>query len=307
LTGSLKVDQIAISARGLTKYYGKTVGIEGLDLDVYQGELFGFLGPNGAGKTTFMRTLMGIFKPTRGTATVLGHDCWKDSVAVNREVGYLSGSAQLYDNLTGEEHIEFVSRFNGIGKDPGHSLAKRFELELDRKVQGYSSGMKQKLALILVLMKDSPLLIMDEPTNALDPLMQQKLNQVLRERKEGGTTILFSSHNLPEVERIADRVGAIREGHLVGTERIEDLRSKRLRNIEVIFNGAAPETLAGMEGVSNFTQVAGNRVQFRYKGAMNPLVRALASNDIADLNIGHASLEDVFMEFYGSEEGGEGQ
>lgn len=299
------MEEVAISARGLTKYYGKNVGIEDLDLDVHHGELFGFLGPNGAGKTTFMRTLMGIFKPTGGKATVLGYDSWKDSVAVNRTVGYLSGSTPLYGHMTGEQHIEFVSRFNGFSTDNGLSVARRLELDVGRKVEGYSSGMKQKLALVLVLMKEAPLLIMDEPTNSLDPLMQQQVYQELRERKEQGTTILFSSHNLPEVERMADRVGVIRQGHLVGTERIEDLRTKRLRNIEVIFTGAVPEALAGIEGVTDLTMVAGNRVQFRFRGDMNPLIRLFGSHDIADLNISHASLEDVFLEFYGAPEGGE--
>lgn len=305
--GGSDLDEVAIGARGLTKYYGKTVGIEDLDLDVYHGELFGFLGPNGAGKTTFMRTLMGIFKPTRGTATVLGYDSWKDSVAINRAVGYLSGSAPLYGHMTGEQHIEFISRFNGFSKDNGLSLSRRFDLDVGRKVEGYSSGMKQKLALVLVLMKDASLLIMDEPTNGLDPLMQQKLYHELRERKEQGATILFSSHNLPEVERMADRVGVIRQGHLVGTERIEDLRNKRLRNIEVIFTGAVPEALADFQGVTDLTMVAGNRVQFRFKGEMKPLIQMLGESDLVDISISHASLEDVFLEFYGDpEEGGDG-
>lgn len=295
------MDDVAISAMGLTKYYGRTVGIEDLDLDVRRGELFGFLGPNGAGKTTFMRTLMGIFKPTRGAGTVLGRDSWRDRVAINRSVGYLSGSSPLYANMTGGQHVEFISRLNDMDTAPGRALAERFELDLDRKVEGYSSGMRQKLALVLVLMKDVPLLMMDEPTNALDPLMQQRVHQELRALRERGTTILFSSHNLPEVERMADRVGIIRKGRLVGTERIEDLRNKRLRNVEVIFSGGTPEALAEVEGVSDLVAVAPNRARFRFKGDMNPLVRMLASSRVADLNISHASLEDVFMEFYGNE------
>jgi ABC-2 type transport system ATP-binding protein len=163
--------------------------------------------------------------------------------------------------------------------------------------------MKQKLAIILALMKKPPLLIMDEPTNALDPLTQHILYDILNEYREKGTTMLFSSHNLPEVERICDRVGIIREGHLVTTERIEDLRSMRLRNVEIIFAGGVPDGLGGLPGVSDLEVQAGNRVQFKFKGEIDRLIKRIAQHDVADFSVGHASLEDVFLEFYGHGEG----
>ena len=293
-----------IAAESLTKYYGKVVGVEDLDLEVYEGELFGYLGPNGAGKTTTLRLLMGMLRPNGGTATVLGMDAWRDSVAVNAEVGYLSGDAPLYERLTGESHIRFIAGFNNHGEKEGFRLAERLGLELDRKVSGYSSGMKQKLALILALMKKPPLLIMDEPTSGLDPLIQQTLYEILNEYREDGSTVLFSSHNLPEVERICDRVGVIREGHLVGTERIEDLRNKRLRNVEIIFAGEVPGNLEALPGVSGLER-AGNRVQLKLRGDINPLLGEVVRHEVADFSVGHASLEDVFLEFYGRGGGGD--
>lgn len=298
--------ETVIRTEGLTKYYGDVVGVEGLDLEVYRGELFGFLGPNGAGKTTTMRLLMGLLRPTSGRGFVLGHDSWKDNVAVNREVGYLPGEAPLYSRLTGEELIEFVAGFEQDNRDVvghGRELAKRFDLDLGRKVEGYSRGMRQKMGLILTLMKKPPLLIMDEPTGGLDPLMQNRLYEVLGEYVEEGATIMFSSHNLPEVERICDRVGVIRKGHMVGTERIEDLRNKRLRNVDIIFAGEVPRReLSGLRGVNDL-EVNGDRARFKLKGDMNPLIRTLAGYEVSDFSVSHASLEDVFMEFYNNDAG----
>jgi ABC-2 type transport system ATP-binding protein len=288
-----------ISTGSLTKLYGHVVGVRELDLEVERGEVFGFLGPNGAGKTTTLRLLMGLLKPTSGEAAVFGLDAWRDSVAVKEKVGYLPGEAALYERLTGEGHIAFVASFNGHGEKAGLELASRLELEIGRKVSTYSRGMKQKLALTLALMKNPPLIMMDEPTNALDPITQKLLYDILNERRNDGATILFSSHNLPEVERMADRVGIIRQGTLAGTERIEGLREKRLRNVEVIFDGELPKglELESLVGVSDI-EYLGNRVQLKLKGEINPLLRLVARYDVADFSVSHASLEDVFLEFY---------
>ncbi len=237
-----------IETEGLTKFYGKVVGVQDLDLEVFRGELFGFLGPNGAGKTTTIRLIMGMLKPSDGHASVLGLDTWQKSVDVKRLVGYLPGEPALYPRMTGEELIRFVASFDHHGEESGRELARRLELDLDRRTEGYSRGMKQKLAIVLALMKDPPLLIMDEPTNGLDPITQHALYEILNERREGGTTVLFSSHNLPEVERLADRVGIIRQGRLAGTERIEDLRSMHLRNVEAMYSGEPPEGLGRLDG-----------------------------------------------------------
>lgn len=295
--------ETAIRADRLTKYYGTNVGIKELTLDIYKGEVFGFLGPNGAGKTTFLRTLMGMFKPTSGTASLLGYDSWRESVEVNRQVAYLSGNAPLYGNLSGADHVDFIAALNRIDRGPGVELADRFDLDLRRRVSEYSSGMRQKLALTLVFMKQAQLLIMDEPTNALDPLLQQMVYQELRDQRSRGATVLFSSHNLPEVERIADRVGIIRDGSLVSIEKIQELGGKRLRNIELIYEGPAPfETLEKVSGITDLVKVSESRLRFHFKGDLNPLLQLLNTGDIADLNISHASLEDTFMEYYGPRE-----
>jgi ABC-2 type transport system ATP-binding protein len=183
----------AILTEGLTKYYGDVVGAKDLDLEVPSGEVFGFLGPNGAGKTTTIRLLMGLLRASSGTAEVLGLDSWRDSVAIKSKVGYLPGDARLYRGLTGEEHIRFIASFDGTGEKEARALALRLDLELDRKVSGFSRGMNQKLAIILALMKKPPVLVMDEPTNALDPLMQRQLFEILSERRQEGATILFVS------------------------------------------------------------------------------------------------------------------
>jgi len=298
--------KIIIGTEALTKYYGKVVGVEGLNLEVEEGELFGFLGPNGAGKTTTIRLVMGMLKPNRGRASVLGLDAWRQSVEVKRLVGYLPGEPAFYPRMTGEEMVRFVASFDGNGEDSGRELAGRLELDsghLGRKVGGYSRGMRQKLALVLAMQKRPPLLLMDEPTNALDPLTQHILYEILNEYRDTGTTLLFSSHNLPEVERLADRVGIIKEGHLVDTERIENLRSKRLRSVEIIFSGDVPDGLETIPGVSELER-AGNRVQLKLRGDVNQLLKRVAQYDVADFSVTHASLEDVFLEFYGQGKSG---
>jgi ABC-2 type transport system ATP-binding protein len=295
-----------ISTESLTKYYGKVVGVEGLNLEVQEGELFGFLGPNGAGKTTTLRLLMGLLRPTAGHAEVLGLDAWRQSVAVKKLVGYLPGDASLYSWMTGESLIRFIAKFNGHSEKEGFELAERLELDsghLGRKVGGYSRGMRQKLALVLAMQKRPPLLLMDEPTNALDPLTQHILYEILNEYRETGTTLLFSSHNLPEVERMADRVGIIKEGHLVDTERIENLRSKRLRSVEIIFSGDVPDGLETIPGILELER-SGNRVQLKLRGGVNQLLKRVAQYDVVDFSVTHASLEDVFLEFYGQGKSG---
>lgn len=292
-----------IHTEGLTKHYGKVVGVEGLDLEVSEGEVFGFLGPNGAGKTTTLRLLMGLLRPTSGRALVFGLDTWKESVSVKAKTGYQPGEEALYLRMTGIAHVKFIAGFRGNGSKEGEALASRLELDLTRKVSGYSRGMKQKLALVLALMNKPPLLLMDEPTSSLDPITQYELYEVLSEYRQSGTTVLFSSHNLPEVERICDRVGIIRDGQLVGTESIEDMRSKRLRNVEIIFEGEAPSGLDTIPGVTNF-QRSGSRVRLDLKGDINLLIKRIAEYEVADVSVSHASLEDVFLEFYG--QGGAG-
>ncbi len=291
---------VVIETESLTKYYGEVVGVERLDMGVEEGEVFGFLGPNGAGKTTTMRLLMGLLFPTSGGASVLGLDCWKESVALKRKIGYLPGEPTLYPRLTGEQHIRFIAGFNGGSEEAGTRLASRLELETGRRARDCSRGMRQKLALVLALMKNPQVLIMDEPTTALDPLTQRVVYDVLAERREAGATILFSSHNLAEVEKICDRVGIIRDGSLVATERIDELGAKRLHNVEVTFAGAVPDDMGTLPGVSEVKPETASRLLLTYRGNINDLVGYLCRYTLADLSISHASLEEVFLEYYGT-------
>ncbi|MBN2169071.1 MAG: ABC transporter ATP-binding protein [Actinobacteria bacterium] len=293
-----------VVTEGLTKHYGTTVGVEDLALEVEEGEIYGFLGPNGAGKTTTLRLLLGLIEPTGGKGEVLGYDIWHQSVEVKRIVGYLPGDPALYPELTGEAHIRFISKFNGHDERNGRELATRLELELDKRIEDYSRGMKQKLALVLALMKKPSVLIMDEPTNALDPLTQHVLYDLLREYRNEGTTVLFSSHNLPEIERVCSRVGIIRDGHLSRAERIEDLGAKRIRTVEVVFENEVPRGFDNIPGVSE-VKIDQDRLELKLKGDINPLLRKIAQYEIVDLSFTHASLEDIFLEFYGKNEGGE--
>ncbi len=291
------MDREVIKTDSLTKYYGKVTGILNLNLNVYEGEIFGFLGPNGAGKTTTMRLLMGLLRPSAGNAYILGLNCWSRRVQIAKLVGYLPGEPRLYSRLTGEEHINFISGFGHTDRSYALQLAGLFELNLNRRVEEYSRGMKQQLALILALMRRPKLLIMDEPTSGLDPLIQYLLYEILQNFRENGTTIMLSSHNLPEVERVCSRVGIIKEGELVALESIDDLRNKRIRNIDVTFENKVPSELEQIPGVVKLEKSA-NRARLKMVGDLNPLIAALSKYRLSDLGISHASLEDIFLEFY---------
>ncbi len=286
-----------IKTEGLTKYYGKVTGVRDLNLSIHSGEIFGFLGPNGAGKTTTMRLLVGLLRPSAGKAYVLGKDSWSKRVEIARDTGYLPGETRLYARLTGIEHINFVAGFGHADRSFALKLASRFELDLNRRTEEYSRGMKQQLALILALMKRPRILIMDEPTSGLDPLMQYLLYEILNDFRDNGTTIMLSSHNLPEVERVCNRVGIIKDGSLVAVESIEDLRNKRIRNIEVTFENGIPPQLETIAGIIEI-EMSANRARIKTSGNLNPLIALLSKHRISDLSISHASLEDVFIEFY---------
>jgi len=290
--------ETVISTRELTKHYGHTVGVEGLDLEVYRGELFGFLGPNGAGKTTTMRLLMGMLKPTGGSASVLGHDSWKESVSVNELVGYLPGDARLYDGLTGNETIAFISRFNNVRAETGIALADRFELDLSRKVAGYSRGMKQKLAIIAAFMHDPAIYVMDEPTIGLDPLMRNTFIELILEEKRRGKTIFMSSHSFDEIERTCDRAGIIREGKLVAVEDINSLKAARRKVISV--------TVASDEDIGKLTEsdleienISGKHIDVIVRDNFDSFIAALNECKVQGLDIKAQGLEQVFLKYYG--------
>lgn len=291
-----------IHLRGLVKAYGSREVLHGIDLDVPAGCLFGFLGPNGAGKTTTIRILLGLLRATGGAVRVLGRDPWADGPRLRAEIGYLPGDVRLNGGWTGRATLDFYARVRGRALDASiQRLARRFELDLSRRVRTYSRGMKQKLGLIQALMHDPQLLILDEPTMALDPLMQDVLYAELRAFAAGGGTVLFSSHTLSEVEQLCDEVAILRDGRIIECERIEVLRRRAVRRVEIALRGgAAPaEPPAGL-------RIAGQR-DGRYQAAWTGDAQALAAwlsrQPLADVVIAPPDLEDLFLAYYAGPKG----
>jgi ABC-2 type transport system ATP-binding protein len=305
----------AIQTTGLTKYYGHRRrlvrlpflgpspppirALEGLDVAVREGEIFGFLGPNGAGKSTTIRLLIGFLHPTAGEGRVLGLDCVRDSVAIRRRIGYLPGGIALYDALTGERLLDYLAELSGRPASRRADLCERLELSartLRRLVRDYSRGMRQKIGIVQALQHDPELAILDEPTEGLDPLMQRAFYEILDKLKAEGRTIFLSSHVLSEVERVCDRVAIIRRGRLVALEEIAKLLSRRKRNVEMRLEGPPPR-LEGVPGVSNI-ELGDGRVTCRVEGDVRPFMAAIAGASIVDLTIEPAHLEEAFLEFY---------
>ena len=231
-------DQIAIRTEGLTKHYGDVEALVDLDLNVQEGEIFGFLGPNGAGKTTTIRTMLDEIRPTAGTASILGMDSHEMSVEIRNHIGYVPGDLALYPNLTGRDTLTYFANLRG-GVDWSYvdGLTERLEADLSKKVGDLSSGNRQKVGLIQAFMNRPKVLVMDEPSSGLDPLMQRAFQTLMREVAADGTTVFLSSHTLSEVQRVADRVGIIRRGKLIALEAVASLRSKAIRTVNLYFDG----------------------------------------------------------------------
>lgn len=294
-----------ISTWELTKHYGTVRALNDLTLDVQEGEIFGFLGPNGAGKSTAIRTLLGFLHATRGSATVLGMDIATQSVDIRRLTGYLPGGIAVYDSLTGEQALDYLADLQGRTPYRRQELCDRLQLPasvLRRKVRDYSRGMRQKIGVVQALQHDPELAILDEPTEGLDPLMQQAFYGILDDLRREGRTVFFSSHVLSEVERLCDRVAIIRAGDLMAIHKVNELLARRRRKVSLRWHGAAPDPadLPGLEDV----QVDGNRVLGTLAGEVAPFVRAIASPNLEDLTIEPASLEEAFLEYYADGDGG---
>jgi ABC-2 type transport system ATP-binding protein len=289
-----------VRAAALTKFYGRQRGIVDLDLEIGAGEVFGYLGPNGAGKTTTIRLLLDYLRPTRGSASLFGLDSHRDSLAIRRRIGYLPGDPRLYDSLSGREFIDFFARLRGgVTRARVDDLASRLDCDIGREIRTLSSGNRQKLGLIQALMSDPELLILDEPTNGLDPLVQQTFYELIGEARDAGRTVLLSSHVLPEVERVCDRVGFIRTGTLVAVERITDLRARAMRRLEIEFCGDVPQSgFDGLPGVRDL-MVTSNRLRCTVVGPMDPILKAANRFEIDRVTSSEPSLEDVFLAYYG--------
>ena len=294
-----------IQIQKLTKTYGSHRGIVDIDLEVSEGEAFGFLGPNGAGKTTTIRTLLDHLRPTSGRALVFGIETTVDPVAIHRRVGYLPGEFSLYDKLTGGQTIDYFANLrDGVDRAYQADLIRRLDIDTSRRFKEYSKGNKQKVGLVVALQHRPDLLILDEPTSGLDPLVQQTFFEVIREAKAEGRTVFLSSHILGEVERTCDRVGIIRDGRLVKVDRVEALRDLAHHQVELRFAGPPPTAaFAAIDGVSDVT-ADGGVLKMRVSGPMTPVVRAAAEYDLVDFVSREPSLEETFLAEYGRPVGG---
>jgi ABC-2 type transport system ATP-binding protein len=306
----------ALTTVGLTKAYGRAAprvhlpgrsgsgevrALEDLTISVDEGEIFGFLGPNGAGKSTTIRLLLGYLHPTAGSASVLGLDIVRDSVAIRGRVGYLPGGIALYDSLSGERLLDYLGELTGRPSTRRAELLDRLELSartLSRPVRDYSRGMRQKIGIIQALQHDPELAILDEPTEGLDPLMQRAFYAILDDLKAAGRTIFFSSHVLSEVERVCDRVAIVRRGRLVALQDVASLLEHRKRNVELrVADGDLP-ALDGVAGVSGIGRTADGRLTCQLEGDVGPFLAAIAGHRITDLTIEPAHLEEAFLELY---------
>jgi len=288
-----------IQIENLSKSYSKVLAVDRVSLEVREGEIFGFLGPNGAGKTTTIRCMMGFIRPDSGQIKILGRDAQRESWELKREIGFLAGESNLYSGWTPREHIELVTKIRG-GGGKASELVSKFGLNLGKKVKNLSSGNKQKLGLILALMHEPKVLILDEPSAGLDPLLQRLTYEILREQAEKGVTIFMSSHDLDDVEKVCDRVCIIKEGRLASVEKISDLKKKRLYTIEVYFeNRLRPEDFK-ISGAEVIEELSGG-YRLNVKGDINPILANLSKNKknkVKDIEIKRSSLEEIFLEFY---------
>ncbi len=291
----------AIVTEGLSTFYGTTPGIVDLDLEVRVGEVFGFLGPNGAGKTTTIRTLMDLIRPTSGSATILGLDSRRRSIAVKARTGYLPGELAMWRQMTGRQLLTYLGNLRGV--EVAGAVAEygeRLDVDLDRRIGAYSSGNRQKIGIIQAFMHRPDLLIFDEPTSGLDPLMQQEFYRMVDEVRAEGRTVFLSSHILPEVERVADRVGIIRRSRLVAVESVEDLKSKTRRRLDLVFAGpVSPAEFAAIEGVEHAATInGGHGVSVTVAGSMDQVVKAAAHHQVVNVISHEGDLESAFLAYY---------
>ena len=288
----------AIETIGLTKKYGSITAVADLNLRIEPGQVFGFLGPNGAGKSTTIRMLLALQRPTSGQARLLGFDASADSVNVHRRVGYLPGDLELFPRLTGRQQIAWFARARGVDSSLAGQLAARFQVVADRPVRELSKGNRQKIGLVLAFMHRPELLVLDEPTSGLDPLMQHEFENLLHETAAEGRTVFLSSHELDEVQRVADRIGIIKEGRLVAEDTVEGLRRAAPRKMEVRFRHPVSLTdLSAVRGVT-ITVADGPRVTLDVTGEIGPLLRVIAGHDPVDLTSRPADLDELFLGFY---------
>jgi ABC-2 type transport system ATP-binding protein len=289
----------AIVTNGLSKDYGAGRGLFELDLEVRQGEVFGFLGPNGAGKSTTMRLLLDLIRPTSGSAQLLGLDTRKESLAIRRRLGFLPGDLALYPKLTGRVMLDYLAQLRG-GVDPRvrDSLVERFDVELGRPVRELSTGNRQKLGLVQAFMHEPELLILDEPIAGLDPLVQQSFHALLGEVSAEGRTVFLSSHTLSEVERVTHRLAILRQGRLVVVDSLDNLRRIAVQRLEIEFDELVPAAeFSGLPGVTE-VKAEGRTVTVAFEGSADAVVKAAAAHRVRAIRPREEDLEDIFLRYY---------
>lgn len=286
----------AIKIRSLDKSFGSKKALSNVSLSVNKGEIFGFLGPNGAGKTTTIRCIMDYIRPSSGTIKVLGKDSISEGPQIKDSVGYLSADGQLYPHWTGRQHLDFLIGVYGK-KDQSQELINRLDLDMRTKVKNLSSGNKQKLSVVLAFCSNPKLLIMDEPTRGLDPMLQVELYEIIKEHKKAGGTVFLSSHNLPEVQRICDRVAVIKEGKLIETAKMSDLLHMQTHVIYAV----TKEKVDAQKLIKLNAEIIShkrNEIHLKVRGELDKVLAIISASGLKDLDVSHANLEDIFMELY---------
>ena len=297
--------EYVIETRDLSVYYGRQRGILNVNLRVEKGEVFGFLGPNGAGKTTTQRVLMDIIRPTAGQATMFGKDCQKEGVVARDRVGYLPGELSLYDSMKVRQFFRMYFSLQKSNSDPTYwqTLSDRLDLDTSRKIRDLSRGNKQKVGVVAAFMNKPDLLILDEPTSGLDPLIQQTVMELVRDAQNHGATVFFSSHILPEVQAVCDRVGIIREGQLVATERVEDLTRQQFKRLRFTFASLPPADAFALDGVTEMVR-DGQSITLQINQNLDKVMEKAVSFGIADIDTIPVTLEEIFLAYYGRGNGG---
>ncbi len=285
-----------IELKKVSKQFGSKLALDNVSMVVEKGQIFGFLGPNGAGKTTTIRCLMDFIRPTGGAVKLFGKPLDRLDINYKNKIGFLSADSVLYGNWSGNAHIKFIATMHG-SRGVADQLVSRFDLDLRPKVRHLSSGNKQKLALVLALMHEPDLLVLDEPTRGLDPILQQEIYSILRELRREGKTVFMSSHNLAEVEQICDRVGIIREGKIVASESMQSVRGMQMHIVKVVFATTYNIRDYQIDKV-DIKSSSKKELELHVHGDLNVLLTRLLRHPIRDIDISHASLEDVFMRFY---------
>ena len=305
MTRTRWADLPLVEVRGLTKQWGERRGVLDLSFEIAAGQVFGFLGPNGAGKSTTIRLLLGLYLPTRGQVRLCGLDPTRDSVAIHRRVGYLAGELSLYPRLSGREVVERFSRLRGLTSHAYRDhLVQRFGADLDRPIRTLSTGNRQKIGLVLAFMHRPDLVILDEPTSGLDPLVQDEFHALVRETVDDARTVFLSSHELDEVQRLADHVAIIKEGRLILTDTVENIRRSAPRTVEFTFARAVdPRAFDHVPGV-RVVRCADGRVGLAVAGSIGPVLRTAAELDPVDMSAKPADLDELFLQYYRSQPSG---